>query len=211
MSITHWLPLAEWSINSSAKTSIFREKSSGQYHGSWYLGPLLYNIISSKGVVNIEYTGHCFPRGRIPFVCNVGKESVYQTLCSGHQVSYHNANVVIYSVCFQPARKLHIVRFIQWSVHTVEYRYNAVQINMALHTSLQEVRQNINQRLNAQKTNTSPFNTSPWRASYGVSPGNILEKIDRVITELHCTLWNMNMFDQKVLTNDIENTYSFWT
>ena len=57
----------------------------------------------------------------------------------------------------------------------VECHYNVVEFNMVLHTSLQEVRQNINQRLNPQKT----LHTSPWRASYGVSFVNILEKIDR--------------------------------
>ena len=67
------------------------------------------------------------------------------------------------------------------------YKYNECcyivnYYNMLLHTSLQELRQNINQRLNPQKTP----HTLPWRASYGVSFVNILEKIDDVITTLHC-------------------------
>ena len=45
------------------------------------------------------------------------------------------------------------------------------------------MRQNINQRLNPQKTP----HTSPWRASYGVSFMNILEKIDQIITAPQCT------------------------
>ena len=52
---------------------------------------------------------------------------------------------------------------------------------MLLHTSLQELRQNINQRLNPQRTP----HTSPWWASYGMSFVNILEKIARVITARH--------------------------
>ena len=52
---------------------------------------------------------------------------------------------------------------------------------MIVHTSLQELRQNINQRLNPQKTP----HTSHWRACYGVSFVNILEKIGRVITAQH--------------------------
>ena len=56
--------------------------------------------------------------------------------------------------------------------------------NMILHTSLQELRQNITQRLWRQKIP----HTSPVRASYGVSFMNILEKTDRIITALHCIL-----------------------
>ena len=65
---------------------------------------------------------------------------------------------------------------------TVECRYNAVQYNKILHTSLQWRDQNINKRLNLQKTH----HTSPYRASYGVSFVIILDKIDRVITTPHC-------------------------
>ena len=36
--------------------------------------------------------------------------------------------------------------------YTVECRYNVVKYNLTLHTSLQELRQNINRRLNSQKT-----------------------------------------------------------
>ena len=38
-------------------------------------------------------------------------------------------------------------------IYTVECYYNAVQYNKILHTSLQGLRQNINQRLNLQKNN----------------------------------------------------------
>ena len=55
---------------------------------------------------------------------------------------------------------------------------------MIFHTSLQKLGQNINQRLNPQKTP----HTSPWRARYGVSFVNVLEKNDRVITAPHCTI-----------------------
>ena len=54
---------------------------------------------------------------------------------------------------------------------TLGCRYNSVQYNMVLHTSLKELRQNINQKLNPQRTLL-------WWASYGVSFVNILEKID---------------------------------
>ena len=39
------------------------------------------------------------------------------------------------------------------------------------------------QMLDPQKTP----HTSPWQVSYGASFVNIFEKIDRVITALHCT------------------------
>ena len=63
---------------------------------------------------------------------------------------------------------------LQYFVYTVECHYNILQYNMVLHTLLQELRQNISQRLNPQKTP----HTSPWWASYRVSFMNILEKID---------------------------------
>ena len=68
--------------------------------------------------------------------------------------------------------------------YTVECRYNAVQYNKILHTSLQWRGQNINKRLNLQKTH----HTSPYRASYGVSFVRIFDKIDRVITAPHCII-----------------------
>ena len=60
--------------------------------------------------------------------------------------------------------------------NTVECRYNAVQYCKLLHNWLQELRQNIDQILDPQKTP----HTSPSRVSYGVSFVNICEKIDRV-------------------------------
>ena len=66
---------------------------------------------------------------------------------------------------------------------TVECRYNAVWYSMILHTALQELRQNINQRLNPQNTP----HTSTWRSNYRVYFMNMLEKTDRVITAPHCT------------------------
>ena len=66
--------------------------------------------------------------------------------------------------------------------NTVECRYNAVQYCKILHEWLQELRQNINQMLDPQKTP----HTSPLRASYRVSFVNICEKIDRAITAPHC-------------------------
>ena len=67
---------------------------------------------------------------------------------------------------------------------TVECRYNAVQYCKILHKLLQELRQNINQMLDPQKTPHTP----PLRASYGVSFVNNCEKIERVITALHCII-----------------------
>ena len=66
---------------------------------------------------------------------------------------------------------------------TVECGYNVVQYNMVLHTSLQEVRQNINQWLNPQMTSHTP--------PYGMSFVNILEKIDCVIPRLQCIFKNI--------------------
>ena len=92
-------------------------------------------------------------------------------------------------VLINVTRKVLSKAFIEWDClccrNTVEWRYNAVQYNMVLHTSLQEVRQSINQRLHTQKAPHS----SPWPASYGVSSVNILEKIERVITAPHC-IWD---------------------
>ena len=68
--------------------------------------------------------------------------------------------------------------------YTVECYYDAVHYNMILHISLQELRQNINQKLNPLKTSY----TLPWRAIYWVSFMNIFAKIDRIITALHC-IW----------------------
>ena len=68
----------------------------------------------------------------------------------------------------------------------MECRYNAVQYNMVLLTSLRWLRQDINQNLWPQKT----IHASPWRASYGVSFVRILEKNDRVITVPCCSCYS---------------------
>ena len=47
-------------------------------------------------------------------------------------------------------------------IQTVKCHYNAVQYNMILHEPLQELRQNINQRLSFEK---KPY-TSPYWVSY---------------------------------------------
>ena len=62
---------------------------------------------------------------------------------------------------------------------TVECRYNRVQNNMIMHTSLQWPRQNINQSLHSQKTP----HLSPSQVSYRVSLVRILENIDHVMTD----------------------------
>ena len=67
--------------------------------------------------------------------------------------------------------------------YTVECRYNAVQYRKILHKWLHEHRQNINQMLDPQK---KPH-TSPQRARYGMSFGNISEKIERLLMAPHCT------------------------
>ena len=66
--------------------------------------------------------------------------------------------------------------------HTAECRYNTVQYNTIFHTTLRWLKQNINLRVKSQIT---PYNAS-WGASYGVYFVRIREKIDRVITALHC-------------------------
>ena len=66
----------------------------------------------------------------------------------------------------------------------VECRYNVVEYIMILHKTLQCQQQNINQTMNSRKTSY----TSPSRASYGVSLVRICEKIDRIITALHCDI-----------------------
>ena len=68
-------------------------------------------------------------------------------------------------------------------LNTVECHCNSVQYNKILHTSLQWMEQNINQRSNLQKRHHS----SPVRASYGVSLWEFGEKIDHIITTPHCT------------------------
>ena len=67
--------------------------------------------------------------------------------------------------------------------NTVKCLHNTVQCNKILHTSLQELRQNINQMLNTHKTR----HTSPWWASYGVSVVKSFDKIDHAIMALHCS------------------------
>ena len=68
--------------------------------------------------------------------------------------------------------------------HYNECHYNTVQYNMILHKSFHLLRQIVNQRLKPQKMPR----TSPWRVSYGVSVMNTLEKIDRVIMVLYCSI-----------------------
>ena len=51
------------------------------------------------------------------------------------------------------------------------------------HTAMQWLKQNINEKLNPQKTTHS----SPWWVGYGVSFVRILEKIDHTITAWHST------------------------
>ena len=69
--------------------------------------------------------------------------------------------------------------------NTVNCRYNAVQYNTMLPTSLQCLWQSINQSLNAQNTShTSPLTGEVW--NYFV---RIWEKIDRVITAPHCIVF----------------------
>ena len=53
--------------------------------------------------------------------------------------------------------------------------------NVILYTSLNWLRQNINQSMNPQKT-------MPWWLSYGVCFVGILEKIDHAIMASYCTL-----------------------
>ena len=69
-------------------------------------------------------------------------------------------------------------QFIMWyteqlfampTLHTVEYRYNAVQYSKILHKWLQKLRQDNNDMLHPQKTP----HTSPWRASYWKSFANM--------------------------------------
>ena len=78
---------------------------------------------------------------------------------------------------------------------TVECRYNAMQYNTIIHTSLQWPMQNPNQGLHSQKT----LHTSPSWASYGVYIVNIFEQTDRVITALHrtwyCVEWIFSHID----------------
>ena len=61
---------------------------------------------------------------------------------------------------------------LQIKPNTVECRYNAVKYNMILHTSLQWLRQSIDQSLNPQNIFVG-----------------IWEKIDRAITASHCMMY----------------------
>ena len=71
--------------------------------------------------------------------------------------------------------------------YTVEGRCNAIQLITILFMALRWQEQNLNQTSNSQQTP----HTSPSRASYGVSIVRILEKIDLVITALHCILQSL--------------------
>ena len=77
--------------------------------------------------------------------------------------------------------------------HTVECRYNAVQYNIVLHTSLQEVRQNINQKLNPQKTGElwgvfRKYFVENW-PRYNGTALYIAEKMQEVIEITNYILW----------------------
>ena len=66
-------------------------------------------------------------------------------------------------------------------IYIVMCRYNAVEYDLIWKTSLQWLRQSINQSLNPQNTP----HTSPWRASYGICFVRILNEINHVITTPH--------------------------
>ena len=66
--------------------------------------------------------------------------------------------------------------------NSIELSAVIMRSNIIWYCALQELRENMNQKLNPQKTP----HTSPWQASYGVSIMNILEKIGHVILALHC-------------------------
>ena len=85
----------------------------------------------------------------------------------------------------------------QWSyqccdkplICTAKCHYNAVQLITILFTVLWW-QQNLNQTSNSQQTP----HTSPSRASYGESIVRICEKIDCIITALHCIWPKCNIF-----------------
>ena len=74
-----------------------------------------------------------------------------------------------------------------------QIRSDKIQCNKILQTSLQELMQNINQRLKPQRTPHS----SPTRASCGMSFVNIFEKIDRIVIgipgEMTASYWNRTL------------------
>ena len=96
-------------------------------------------------------------------------------------MSHGSRNCLVSSLC-------RIIRLFASANHerpwynTLGCCHNAVQYYKISHEKLQELRQNINQMPDPQKTP----HTSPLRASYGVSYANICEKIDRVITVPDC-------------------------
>ena len=106
------------------------------------------------------------------------KPEEYRKIWVNHTKPSKVANMTTTKQCFFV---VYTVFIYIWYI--VECRYNAVQYNMILHTSLQKLGQNINHWLKPQKTP----HTSPWRASYGMSFVNILDKIGRVITAPHST------------------------
>ena len=87
----------------------------------------------------------------------------------------------------------------------VECLYNAVQYSMILQVLLQWRVGNINQNSNTQK--------ALYQVSYGVSFVRILEKINRIITALHCIVFFTVHKPKKglcIITNKIGNVASLF-
>ena len=80
--------------------------------------------------------------------------------------------------------------------HAVKCRYNAVQLTMILHTTLQQQWQKVNEFLKSQHT----LQISPSQASFGWSIVNILEKIHRVVSARRCIM--IDSYHQTLKTSD---------
>ena len=134
------------------------------------------------------------------------KHHFWQLMAWCHQATCHNLNhwwlrlsTHLDMNTYGPnGRFSSIFLYLKHVINTIKCHYNTFQYNITFRPSLQELRQNINQRWNPQKTSHS----SPWRASYRVFFVNILETTDRVTMAPHCMSINFPFVLLQVCVTD---------
>ena len=109
---------------------------------------------------------------------------------------------IIVAVSMRATSSICIWRYLHQ--YTVKCRYNSVQYNIILHTSMQWLSLKLNETLNPQKTP----HISPWRASYRMSFVLDFDDIDLVITAPHCLQMFLNT--AFVLCNSIWVVIPVW-
>ena len=140
--------------------------------------PLTYNKVkkiklSFETLFFLWSISDCNSNVWLSYGLNKYRGHIYRKITTFIWVRSRNCGCLVTWFCYQliakPGNKTAAV---SWpDPYTVECRYNAVLYNMILHTSLQELRQGINQSPNQQKTTY----TSPWWVSYRVSFVNIFK------------------------------------